>query len=111
MGYYFCLDFCTYFFIIFTWVLYFLKGCSFPDILKKTHEKRSGESRITACQTLWGSKSKVAKTQLPAPCRVGLVVSVSASHTIGHGFAYRPGHTKDHHTNGTNCLPAWHAMR
>ena len=23
----------------------------------------------------------------------------------------RPGHTKDHHKNGTNCLPAWHAMR
>ena len=25
------------------------------------------------------------------------------------GFAPRPGHTKDHHKNGTNCLPAWHA--
>ena len=23
----------------------------------------------------------------------------------------RPGHTKDHHKNGTNCLPAWHVMR
>ena len=23
----------------------------------------------------------------------------------------RPGHTKDHHKNGTNCLPAWNAMR
>ena len=40
------------------------------------------------------------------PCWVGLVVRVSASHTIGHGFASRPGHTKDHHKNGTNCLPA-----
>ena len=30
------------------------------------------------------------------PCRVGLVVSVSASHAIGRGFVYRPGHTKDH---------------
>ena len=29
---------------------------------KKTHENRSGESRITACQTLLGSKSKVAET-------------------------------------------------
>ena len=29
---------------------------------KKTHENRSGESRMTACQTLWGSKSKVAET-------------------------------------------------
>ena len=31
------------------------------------------------------------------PCRVGLVVSVSASHTVDGEFAYRPGHTKDHH--------------
>ena len=45
------------------------------------------------------------------PCRVGLVVSVSASHTVGLGFASRLGHTKDHHINGTKCLPAWHAMR
>ena len=43
--------------------------------------------------------------------RVGLVVSVSASHTVGRGFVSRPGHTKDHHKNCTNCLPAWHAMR
>ena len=43
------------------------------------------------------------------PCWAGLVVSVSASHTIGRGFASRPSHTKDH-KNGTNCLPAWHAM-
>ena len=45
------------------------------------------------------------------PCRVGLVVSVSASHKGGRRFASRPGHTKDHHKNGTNCIPAWHAMR
>ena len=32
---------------------------------KKPHENRSGESRITACQTLWGSKSKVAETPFP----------------------------------------------
>ena len=43
------------------------------------------------------------------PCRVGLVVSMSASHAVGRGFASRPGHTKDHHKNGTNCHPAWHA--
>ena len=43
-------------------------------------------------------------------CRVGLMVSVSASHTVGHEFASRPGHTKDHHKNGTDCLPVWHAM-
>ena len=27
------------------------------------------------------------------PCRVGLVVSVSASHTVGRGFVSRPGYT------------------
>ena len=43
------------------------------------------------------------------PCRVGLVVGVSGSHTVGREFASRPGHTKDHRKNGTNCLPAWHA--
>ena len=25
---------------------------------------------------------------------------------VGREFASRPGHTKDHHKNGTNCLPA-----
>ena len=45
------------------------------------------------------------------PCLVGLVISVSASHTVVREFASRPGHTKDHHKNGTNCLPAWHAIR
>ena len=45
-----------------------------------------------------------------SPCWVGLVVSVSASNTVGRGFASRPGHTKDH-KNGTKCLPVWHAMR
>ena len=40
------------------------------------------------------------------PCRVGSVGSVSASRTVGREFASRPGHTKDHHKNGTDCLPA-----
>ena len=52
--------------------LHFLKGCSFSYILqKKTHENQSGESRITAFQTLWGSKSKVAETQFPNPSYPG----------------------------------------
>ena len=38
----------------------------------------------------------------------GSVVIVFASHRVGHT---QPGHTKDHHKNGTNYLPAWHAMR
>ena len=45
------------------------------------------------------------------PCRVGSVGSVSASRTVGREFASQPGHTKDHHKYGTNCFPAWHAMR
>ena len=44
-------------------------------------------------------------------CRGGLVVSVSAPHTTGHGFASRPAYTKDYHKNGTICLSAWYAMR
>ena len=40
------------------------------------------------------------------PCRVGSVGSMSASRTVGREFASRPGHTKDGHKNGTNCLPA-----
>ena len=43
--------------------------------------------------------------------RGGLVVSVSASHVVGCGFAPRPVHTKDHHKNNKNGLTAWHAMR
>ena len=39
---------------------------------KKPHENRSGESRITACQTLWGSKSKVAETHFPVR-RIALI--------------------------------------
>ena len=42
---------------------------------------------------------------------VGSVGSVSASRTVGREFTSRPGHTKDHRKSGTNCLPAWHAMR
>ena len=43
------------------------------------------------------------------PCQVGLVVSVSASHTVV-GSCPKPGHTKYHDKNGTNCLPAWNAI-
>ena len=43
------------------------------------------------------------------PCRVGLVVSASASHTVGRRLVRWPGQTKDHHTNGTNCISALHA--
>ena len=60
------------------------------------------------------SKDSLTLNSLPLfsiPCQVGLVVSMSASHTVSREFASRPGHTKDHHKNGTNCLPAWHAIR
>ena len=64
MEYYFSLILCTYFFIIFTFSKRLFISLHFA---KETHENRSGESRITACQTLWGSKSKVAETQFPNP--------------------------------------------
>ena len=35
----FALNFCTYSFIIFTWVLHVLKDCSFPYILQKKRMK------------------------------------------------------------------------
>ena len=44
------------------------------------------------------------RRQKIGPCALG--ISVSASDAVGHGLAPRPGHTKDHHKNGTNCLPA-----
>ena len=51
----------------------------------------------------------IQRIPLTKPCQVGLVVSVSASHTAGRGFASWPGITKDHHKNGTNCLSALQA--
>ena len=48
----------------------------------------------------------VLLAQLQSPCQVGLVVCMSASHTVGRGFASQSGNTEDHHTN---CLPALHA--
>ena len=49
------------------------------------------------------------KTSLFKPCRHGLVLSVSASHEIGHGFASWTDFTKDHHKNCTNSPPpSWH---
>ena len=61
----------------------------------------------------WAWSQVSCRPRLPEfiPCRVGSVGSVSASCTVGREFASRPGHTKDDHKNGTNCLPAWHAMR
>ena len=38
--------------------------------------------------------------------RVGVVVSVSAPHTLGRGFASRLGKTEDQYQNGTHYLPA-----
>ena len=40
--------------------------------------------------------------------RIGMAqwLSVPAFHVVGCGSVPRPGHTKDHHKNGTNCLPA-----
>ena len=61
--------------------------------------KGSGLSPVSRCDYHERAKSR-------RPCRVGSVGSVSASRTVGREFASRLGHTKDHHKNGTNCLPA-----
>ena len=47
--------------------------------------------------------------QISIPCRVCLVVTVSASHVVGLGFAPRLGLIKDHHKNITNCLSVYDA--
>ena len=44
---------------------------------------------------------------MPSMHQDGVVVSMFASHVVGCVFAPRPCHTKDHHKNGTKCLPAW----
>ena len=46
------------------------------------------------------------KVSFLTSCVPGFFYSVSASRTVGREFASRPGHTKDHHKNGTNYLPA-----
>ena len=47
------------------------------------------------------------------PASVKIFYRVGLAQSVGREFATssRPGHTKDNHKNGTNCLPAWHAMR
>ena len=63
MEYYFCLEY-LYIFLhhIHMGVTSFKRLFISLHFAKKTHENRSGDSRMTACQTLWGSKSKVAET-------------------------------------------------
>ena len=39
----------------------------------------------------------INKTQDLKPCRVGLVVSVFTTHTVGRGFESQPGHTASLH--------------
>ena len=73
---------------------------NFPDVFIK---------KIPSTFSLNSSERPPSTTM--GPCWVGLVVSVSASHTVSREFPSRPGHTKGLHKNGTNCLPAWHAMR
>ena len=41
-------------------------------------------------------------------CQVGLVVNMSAFHAVGRRYVPQVGHTKDHHENCANCIPAWH---
>ena len=72
---------------------------------KDIPEAQVGWDEHPAVSTQCHALKKQAVTE-SVPCRVGSVGSVSASRTVGREFASRPGHTKDHHQNVTNCLPA-----
>ena len=56
---------------------------------------------------MFSSTSNHAIVLLCLPHQDVLMVSESASYVVGRRFAHRPVHTKDHHKNGTNFIPAW----
>ena len=51
------------------------------------------------------------KVNMAGPLQVGLVVSVSVSHAVGHRFEPWPGHTKDHHQKWYKLPPCLAHMR
>ena len=69
-------------------------------------DNRTGRSNYVTRYFHPGQSDNNISGDIIKPCGVGSVGSVSASRTVGCEFASRPGHTKDHHKNGTNCLPA-----
>ena len=95
-------EFCIICFMNFRWN--FSVGTHELNYLKEKLESRANiESkyddegvRIESCFT-----GKIV-TLIITLCMVGLVVSVSASHVVGHRSEPWLGHTKDHHKNGTN---------
>ena len=100
-------NFCLYIFILDKLCVWL-----FQSLGQRTY---GGQSQPTAdyIMCLWQTKSDNINGKLEVfqyiscvLCRVGSVDSVSASRTVGREFASRTGHTKDHHKNGTNCLPA-----
>ena len=59
----------------------------------------------------WGGgrlKDGVYELHSIPQCPDGLVLSVSTSHAVGHGFMSRPGHTKDHHNKSANAWALCH---
>ena len=52
-------------------------------------------------------KAPTSRVQILGPHQDGVVVSVSASHAVGWGFACRPGYTKDHHKNASHNVPLY----
>ena len=61
--------FCTYFFIIFTWVLHLLKGCSFPYILQKKERIKIDQVRaeLQLCKRCGGQSQKLQKLNFLEP--------------------------------------------
>ena len=74
----------------------------YNDFLKKKEKEKYNTSHPLQC---------LDKYSIWIPYRVGLVVSVSASHTVGREFASLSGHTKDHHKMAqTASLYCTHAL-
>ena len=79
------------------------------------HYKRSFEPVLQSCPIeIWLDFKYIKSQKLGG---VGLVVSLSACHTVGHGFVSQHGHTKDQSavrqskrpSSVWNCL-WWHAL-
>ena len=92
---------------------HFYDGLWYDPAERRTHDlpcERRTRYRLSQPDTIWLVLSELRYSPgyitQKLPCRVGSVSSMSASRTVGREFASRPGHTKDHHKNGTNCLPA-----
>ena len=73
---------------------------------KQVMPKSEDLSRSLEINAIWTFDTEFPTIFNKACTYITSVGCVSASRTVGREFASRPGHTKDHHKIGTNCLPA-----